>query len=85
MRPYLATFLAALVLLGATVVPAIAGRRSGPAPAAQVACAAALIQGKRDCLARGQSCVHTRRANRDYRLYGFSCSARDSGGRYHLQ
>jgi hypothetical protein len=84
MRPYLATFLASLVLLGATLVPAIAGK-SAPPPVARVACTSALIQGKHECVARGQSCTHTRRANRDYRLYGLSCSKRDQGGRYHLQ
>ncbi|MGZ4201706.1 MAG: hypothetical protein ACXVRH_06585 [Thermoleophilaceae bacterium] len=84
MRPYLATFLASLVLLGATLVPAIAGKSAAP-QAASVACTSALIQGKRECIARGQLCTHTRRANRDYRLYGLSCSQRDRDGRHHLQ
>jgi hypothetical protein len=58
----------------------LAGHASGPA--ARVACTKAVIAGRHTCLAAGQRC--TRSYDRQYRRYGFTCSKRDSAGRYRL-
>jgi hypothetical protein len=82
MRAYLATFIVGLVLLGAAV-PSIAGN-SGLSPVAHAACKPAVIEGKHKCIARGQFCRHTKKANRDYHKYGYHCGKKDRNGRYHL-
>ena len=48
------------------------------------ACTSAVIEGKHKCIARGQYCRHTKKANRDYHKYGYHCGKRDKNGRYHL-
>ena len=45
---------------------------------------AATIEGKHKCIARGQFCRHTKKANRDYHRNGYHCGKRDHNGRYHL-
>jgi hypothetical protein len=74
--------LAALALFGA-VPAAEAPAQSGPLTA-HASCVHARIVHKRKCIARGQYCKHTRRANRDYHRYGFHCGKRDRRGRFHL-
>jgi hypothetical protein len=54
------------------------------APIAQTSCKRAIIVHQHKCIARGQFCKHTRRANRDYHRYGYHCGKRDRNGRYHL-
>jgi hypothetical protein len=51
-------------------------------PKVRVACTNAVIAGRHKCLAAGQRC--TRSYERQYRRYSFSCSRRDSAGRYRL-
>jgi hypothetical protein len=53
-------------------------------PVAHASCTRARILGKRKCIARGQFCTHSRRANRDYHRYGLHCGKRDANGNYHL-
>jgi hypothetical protein len=53
-------------------------------PDARAACTRARILGQSKCIARGQYCIHTTRANRDYHRYGLHCGKRDANGRYHL-
>jgi hypothetical protein len=43
-----------------------------------------VVLGNQKCLHAGEYCTHTRRAERDYRRYHFSCAKRDYRGRYHL-
>lgn len=54
------------------------------APTAHIACTRAVILGHHKCIARGQYCTHTRRANRDYHRYGYHCGKVDRNGNYHL-
>jgi hypothetical protein len=51
---------------------------------AHASCTRARILGASKCIARGQFCVHSRRANRDYHRYGLHCGKRDIRGNYHL-
>jgi hypothetical protein len=53
-------------------------------PTAHAACTSAVIVHQHKCIARGQFCTHTRRANRDYHRYGYHCGKVDRNGRYHL-
>lgn len=68
--------------LAVAAAPANTSAISNPGPVAHAACMRATIGGQSRCIARGQYCA--RRYQRDYRRYGFSCSKRDSRGRYHL-
>jgi hypothetical protein len=74
----------------AALLAAIALAAAGPAShAAQpatvhAACKNAVIVHKHKCIAAGQFCKHTKRANRDYHKYGYHCGKRDKNGRYHL-
>jgi hypothetical protein len=81
MKKYAAALAASLALVGA--VPAASSMAS--APVAHASCTYARIAGQTKCIARGQYCSRTRRAMRDYRRYGLSCTKRDANGRYHLQ
>lgn len=77
--------LGALIALAfAAAAPATASSHSAPTPVAHMACTRAIIVGQHKCIARGQYCVHTRRANRDYHRYGYRCGRVDRNGRYHL-
>lgn len=76
------------VLAGASlfaVVPAVpvTAAPTSNEPVAQIACKRATIGGQSRCIARGQYCA--KRYERDYRKYGYSCSKKDSRGRWHLQ
>ncbi|HTR89489.1 MAG TPA: hypothetical protein VMG62_05205 [Solirubrobacteraceae bacterium] len=51
---------------------------------AHAACTNAVIAGEHKCIARGEFCKHTARAERDYERYGLHCTKRDANGRYHL-
>ena len=75
----------AAAIAAASLAIAPAAARAGEAPVAHAACVKATVQGRTKCIARGQFCVHTSRAERDYNRYGLSCSKRDRNGRYHLQ
>ena len=84
MLPYrvrLAGLLISAVCLGA---PATGVAAQTDSRSAQAACRSAVIAGQSKCIARGQYCKHTRRANRDYRRYGYHCGKRDRRGSYHL-
>jgi uncharacterized membrane protein len=72
--------LAALALAAAAPV----AQAPASAPAGHAACKSAVIEGKHKCIARGQYCRHTSRANRDYHRYGYHCGKRDRRGSYHL-
>ena len=74
--------LVAVTLVVAAPTPVAPARSAGAK--AQAACTRATIQGERKCIARGQYCRHTARANRDYHRYGYHCGKRDRNGRYHL-
>ena len=74
--------LAALAI--AAAVPVAEAPAQSDSPTAQASCERAIILGQRKCIARGQYCTHTSRANRDYRRYGYYCGKRDSRGSYHL-
>jgi hypothetical protein len=74
-----AALLASLSLISAA--PAVSRPAS---PIAHAACTNATIEGDRRCIARGQYCRHSRRANRDYHRYGYHCGKRDARGSYHL-
>jgi polyisoprenoid-binding protein YceI len=78
-RSTIAAVLAALALVGATP----ATHAATPAPV-HAACTSAVIEGKHKCIARGQFCRHTKKANRDYHRYGYHCGKKDKNGRYHL-
>jgi hypothetical protein len=75
--------LLAALALAATTAPVAEAAQSG-LPTAHAACPTAVILHRHKCIARGQYCIHTRRANRDYHRYGFHCGKRDGRGRYHL-
>ena len=68
------------------VVVALIPAAQAPAdpPVAHAACKSAVIVGQRKCIAAGQYCKHTARANRDYHRYGYHCGKRDRRGSYHL-
>jgi hypothetical protein len=70
----------------AAFVPAAADAGSPHAvqPTAHASCSYGRVEGKRKCLQAGEYCRHTRRANRDYHRYGYSCGKRDRRGSYHL-
>jgi hypothetical protein len=76
--------LAALAVAGALAagapVATVPAQPNGPE--AHASCKRAVIGGHRKCIARGQYC--SRRYQRDYHRYGYSCSKRDRNGRYHL-
>jgi hypothetical protein len=78
-RPTVAAVLAALSLVAASP----AAPAATPATA-HAACKSATIEGKHKCIAAGQFCRHTKKANRDYHRYGYHCGKRDHNGRYHL-
>jgi hypothetical protein len=71
---------AALVLAPAAPVT----QAPADSPIAHAACRSAVIEGHHKCIARGQYCRHTRRANSDYHRYGYHCGKRDRRGSYHL-
>ena len=76
-----------LLLTIASILPfatAQAPAASTQVPAVHAACIRAVIVGTRKCIAAGQYCIHTRRANRDYHRYGYHCGRLDRNGRYHL-
>jgi hypothetical protein len=77
-----AGLLAAVCLAGAA--PATGAAASPATPTAHAACTYHRIVGQRKCIAAGQYCIHSRRANRDYHKYGLHCGKRDSRGSYHL-
>jgi hypothetical protein len=72
--------LAALSLVAASP----AATRATNAPTVHAACKKAVILGKHKCIAKGQYCTHSKKANRDYHKYGYHCGKRDRNGRYHL-
>ena len=72
-------FVALALIAGAPVAASTAH-----GPAAHAACTSAKIEGKHKCIARGQYCRHTARANRDYHRYGYHCGKRDRRGSFHL-
>jgi uncharacterized membrane protein len=76
----------AAALLAGLVLAAAAPVAAAPAdhPVAHAACRSATIEGQHKCIAAGQYCRHTRRANRDYHRYGYHCGKRDRRGSYHL-
>jgi hypothetical protein len=86
MRSRLASLVAVIALLAPAPAVALVAQT---APSAQTAktCSAgfkhAVIHGKQKCLRRGEFC--TRKYQRDYKRYGYSCTKRDRNGRYHLQ
>jgi curli biogenesis system outer membrane secretion channel CsgG len=73
--------LAALTL---AALPAAQSTASTSTPSVHAACKRAVIVHKHKCIAKGQYCKHTRRANRDYHRYGYRCGKRDRNGAYHL-
>jgi hypothetical protein len=77
--------IAALAVTAAIIGAATPGTNANPSqsPQATASCTSAIIGGKHKCIARGQYC--SRRYQRDYKRYGFSCSKRDRNGRYHLR
>jgi uncharacterized membrane protein len=75
-----AALLAALSLAAASP----ATHAATTAQQVHAACTSAVIEGKHKCIARGQYCRHTKKANRDYHKYGYHCGKRDKNGRYHL-
>jgi hypothetical protein len=82
MRRRLATVLVALAALGAGAAPIT---QAAPSAVTAKSCRGyvrATIGGKTKCLRRGQFCAH--RYDSQYRRYGFRCTRRDAGGRYHL-
>lgn len=81
-KPRTAGLLIALAL--AAAAPVAEAPAQSVTPSAQAACKRVVILGHRKCIARGQYCTHTRRANRDYHRYGYHCGKRDRNGRYHL-
>jgi hypothetical protein len=73
--------LAAVALAAPAAGAAASARQGGPAASA-AACTKAVVGGRHVCLAAGQRC--TRRYQRAYVRHGFSCSKRDSRGRWRL-
>jgi hypothetical protein len=74
---------AASMMLGLPMGATATATPSSSGPVAQIACKRATIGGQSRCIARGQYCA--KRYERDYRKYGYSCSKKDSRGRWHLQ
>jgi hypothetical protein len=79
LRAFAAALLASVSLVAAPSVSQ--GAATAPVHAA---CKSAVIEGKHKCIARGQFCRHTKKANHDYHKYGYHCGKRDKNGRYHL-
>jgi uncharacterized membrane protein len=79
-RATAAAILASLSLAAASP----AATQAAHPPTVHAACTSAVIEGKHKCIARGQYCRHTKKANRDYHKYGYHCGKRDKNGRYHL-
>jgi hypothetical protein len=85
MKRKIAGFTAALALVAAAPgSPATADTSADGTGTAHAACTYHRIAGQRKCIAAGQYCQHTRRANRDYHRYGYHCGKRDSRGNFHL-
>jgi hypothetical protein len=93
MRRIILLAVVALMALGGTANAAGQGMKhattqtanvAAAPPVAHASCTRARILGKRKCIARGQFCTHSRRANRDYHRYGLHCGKRDANGNYHL-
>jgi hypothetical protein len=82
MRRRTVGLLAALSLIAAA--PAAEAPAKPASPTVHAACKKAIIVGKHKCIAKGQYCKHTTRANKDYHRYGYHCGKRDKNGRYHL-
>src|SRR4051794_25640254 len=61
---------AALVAALALVATAPLAESAASSPIAHASCTNARIQGQSKCIAAGQYCKHTARANRDYHKYG---------------
>lgn len=80
MKKYIASAVAAAALTGSGAAVA----STPTAPVAHASCSYHKIVGVRKCIAAGQFCQHTARANRDYHKYGYHCGKRDANGRYHL-
>jgi len=73
------------ILASLSLVAASPGATQASQPAtAHAACEQAVILGKHKCIAKGQYCTHSKKANRDYHKYGYHCGKRDKNGRYHL-
>jgi hypothetical protein len=68
----------------AAAVPIAEAPAQQAPPVAHAACTHARIVHQKKCIARGQFCKHTKRANKDYHRYGYHCGKRDRNGRYHL-
>ena len=77
---------ASLFVAAPAVAPVVHGSPVTPPSALAKTCSAsfkhAVINGAEKCLRRGQFCA--RAADGQYRRYGFRCTRRDAGGRYHL-
>ena len=76
--------LVALSLFAAAVPAGQAAANSTDQATAHAACTYHRVLGQRKCLAAGEFCVHSRRANRDYHRAGYHCGKRDRRGNYHL-
>lgn len=83
MNRRMAELFAALALVAAS--PAAQAATDTQNATAHAACSYHRIAGERKCIAAGQFCQHTSRANRDYHRYGYHCGKADRNGRYHLQ
>jgi hypothetical protein len=70
--------------LVALAIPAAGAAAADPTPIAHIACTHAHIAGQSKCIARGQFCKHTARAEKDYERYGLHCNKRDARGNWHL-
>jgi hypothetical protein len=68
----------------ALAIPAAGATAASNGPTAHIACKQARIEGQSKCIARGQFCRHTARAEKDYERYGLRCSKRDARGNWHL-
>lgn len=69
----------------AGAAPAVSSAESSGGPVAHAACTRTSVEGQSRCVAAGQFCRHTSRAESAYRRVGLSCSRRDANGRYHLR
>lgn len=76
--------LAALGAAIALAIPAAGAAADTGGPVAHAACTRAKIEGQSKCIARGQFCRHTARAEKDYERYGLRCNKRDARGNWHL-
>ena len=77
-------FLALAGAILALAIPAAGATAAGHGPTAHIACKQARIEGQSKCIARGQFCRHTTRAEKDYERYGLRCNKRDARGNWHL-